>query len=153
MRRTLPPLLVAALAALLLAGCTAQDPVDRAALEQWKTDHDSAADDDLGVLAADVDPADPSPSSKDGITITFPEPEDIDHLEFTCFGDGTMSGGLTIRSGSTSRNTQSAEPMSCVDGTQRFPLPRTWRKAVEEVTFDAYDASKESTWQLRIVGG
>ncbi|MBF4609492.1 hypothetical protein [Curtobacterium sp. VKM Ac-1393] len=155
--RLFPALALPALAVVaLLAGCTSAPPVDEEALSAWQHAHErsGAGDDALATLYSRVNTGegqtDASGELQRGITITFEHPEQIDHLEFSCFGDARMTGGVMTTSESTSRTT-STDPMSCSDGQQRVDLPRTWRRDVDSISFNAFDSDRDSAWQVLVV--
>jgi hypothetical protein len=153
-RWTAAPAVVVA-GALLLSGC-APEPVDEAARDHWMTTHATAeddADDVLGVLSAQVDAGDRSGDvDMDGdVSMTFAGPAQIRSVEFSCFGDGTVSGFVIMRSGSSSRSMGTA-PMACADGVTRVRLPATWRSDVDGVSFAAGDSTRDSVWSVTIRG-
>jgi len=154
--RSVPALLLPAIAGvLLLAGC-AGPPVDEAALHAWEKRQMAAESDrDLGAMFAE-EPAGQSATGNDdeidrGVTITFAHPETVDHLEFSCFGDGHMSGSVMVVSRETSRN-HIIEAMPCGDGEQRIDLRRTWRADVDSISFNGFDSDRDSAWNVRVIG-
>jgi hypothetical protein len=155
--RTVPALLLPAIAGvLLLAGCAGPPPVDEAALNAWeKRQTATESDHELGAMYARQS-AGQGPTGDDdevdrGITIRYEHPETLDHLEFSCFGDGHMSGSITVVSGSTSRN-RWIDPMSCSDGQQRIDLRRGERSEVDSVSFNGFDSDRDSAWSVRVIG-
>jgi hypothetical protein len=152
-RWTAAPAVVVA-GALLLSGC-APEPVDEAARDHWMTTQATTEDDDdvLGVLSAQVDAGDRSGDvDMDGdVSMTFAGPAQIRSVEFSCFGDGTVSGFVIMRSGSSSRSMGTA-PMACADGVTRVRLPATWRADVDGVSFAAGDSTRDSVWSVTIRG-
>ncbi|MGY2900919.1 hypothetical protein ACVKXF_003581 [Curtobacterium sp. PvP017] len=155
--RHLPALVLPALAVVaLLAGCTSAPPVDEEALSAWQDaqEKSGAGDDALATLYSRVDTGEGQTDAlgelQRGITITFEHPEQIDHLEFSCFGGARMSGQVTTTSEATSRTT-STDPMRCSDGQQRVDLPRTWKRDVHSISFNAFDSDRDSAWQVLVV--
>ncbi|WP_412875785.1 hypothetical protein ACL00Q_06245 [Curtobacterium flaccumfaciens pv. flaccumfaciens] len=151
--RSVPALLLPAIAGvLLLAGCAGPPPVDEAALHAWeKRQRAVEPDAELGVLFAAVSPGDDdSDDPGTGVTITFPHPEPVDHLEFSCFGDGHMRAAFTIGSAGAAQ-TQPTEPMSCRDGAQRIDLPPELRRRADSVSFNGFDSDRDSAWYVRII--
>jgi len=155
--RSVPALLLPAIAGvLLLAGCAGPSPVDEAALHAWEKRQMAAESDrDLGAMFAE-EPAGQSATGNDdeidrGVTITFAHPETVDHLEFSCFGDGHMSGSVMVVSRETSRN-HIIEAMPCGDGEQRIDLRRTWRADVDSISFNGFDSDRDSAWNVRVIG-
>ena len=155
--RSVPALLLPAIAGvLLLAGCAGPPPVDEAALHAWeKRQMATDSDRDLGAMYAPESPGQSATGNDDeidrGITITFAHPETVDHLEFSCFGDGHMIGSVTVVSGSTSRN-DITEALPCGDGEQRIDLRRTWRADVDSISFNGFDSDRDSAWNVRVIG-
>jgi len=155
--RSVPALLLPAIAGvLLLAGCAGPPPVDEAALHAWeKRQMATHSDRDLGAMYAEESAGQSATGNDDeidrGVTITFAHPETVDHLEFSCFGDGHMSGSVLVVSGSTSRN-HITEAMPCGDGEQRIDLRRTWRADVDSVSFNGFDSDRDSAWNVRVIG-
>ncbi|PYY60762.1 MULTISPECIES: hypothetical protein [unclassified Curtobacterium] len=157
--RSVPALLLPAIAGVfLLAGCAGPPPVDEAALHAWEKRQmatDSDSDRDLGAMYAPESAGQSATGNDDeidrGITITFAHPETVDHLEFSCFGDGHMSGSVMVVSGSTSRN-HITESMPCGDGEQRIDLRRTWRADVDSISFNGFDSDRDSAWNVRVIG-
>ena len=151
--RSVPALLLPAIAGvLLLAGCAGPPPVDEAALSAWeKRQRAVESNTELGALFAAVSPGDDdSDEPGTGVTITFPHPESVDHLEFSCFGDGHMSGSFTIGSAGASQ-TRPTDPMSCRDGSQRIDLPAELRRRAESVSFNGFGSDRDSAWYVRII--
>jgi hypothetical protein len=151
--RSVPALLLPAIAGvLLLAGCAGPPPVDEAALSAWeKRQRAVESDTELGALFAAVSPGDDdSDAPGTGVTITFPHPESVDHLEFSCFGDGHMSGSSTIGSAGASQ-TRPTDPMSCRDGSQRIDLPAELRRRADSVSFNGFGSDRDSAWYVRII--
>lgn len=151
--RSVPALLLPAIAGvLLLAGCAGPPPVDEAALHAWeKRQRAVESNTELGALFAAVSPGvDDSDAPGTGVTITFPHPKSVDHLEFSCFGDGHMSGSFTIGSAGASQ-TQPTEPMACRDGWQRIDLPAELRRQADSVSFNGFDSDRDSAWYVRII--
>jgi hypothetical protein len=151
--RSVPALLLPAIAGvLLLAGCAGPPPVDEAALHAWeKRQMATDSDRDAGAMFARVSPRDDA-GDRPGtaITIEYAHPEMIDHLEFSCFGDGHMRGSFTVLSRSTTRSS-GGELLSCSAGHQRIDLPRTWRSHVDRITFNAADSDRDSAWYVRVI--
>lgn len=155
--RSVPALLLPAIAGvLLLAGCAGPPSVDEAALHAWEKRQMAAESDrDLGAMFAE-EPAGQSATGNDdeidrGVTITFAHPETVDHLEFSCFGDGHMSGSVMVVSRDTSRN-HIIEAMPCGDGERRIDLRRTWRADVDSISFNGFDSDRDSAWNVRVIG-
>jgi outer membrane murein-binding lipoprotein Lpp len=155
--RSVPALLLPAIAGvLLLAGCAGPPPVDEAALSAWeKRQMAIDSDRDLGAMYAQESAGQSATGNDDeidrGVTITFAHPETVDHLEFSCFGDGHMSGSVTVVSGGTSRN-HITEAMPCSDGEQHIGLRRNWRADVDSISFNGFDSDRDSAWYVRVIG-
>jgi hypothetical protein len=152
--RHLPALVLPALAVVaLLAGCTSAPPVDEQALGRWKTQQEARTETDdavLGVLSADTSPGDEDPAHLEpGVRVQFPDSRTIDHLEFSCYGNGHMRGIVrTVLPGGS----QSIEldPMDCRDSPHQIELSSS--KAVDSVAFNDFDSDRPSAWRLVIVG-
>lgn len=158
--RSVPALLLPAIAGvLLLAGCAAPPPVDEAALNAWeKRQMATESDRDRGAMFAQESAGQGATGATGaddevdhGITISFAHPETLDHLEFSCFGDGHMSGSLRVVSGSTSR-LRFVDGLSCSDGEQRIDLQRSERPDVDSISFNGFDSDRDSAWYVRVVG-
>ncbi|WP_146244231.1 hypothetical protein [Curtobacterium sp. MCBD17_032] len=141
--------------ASLLTGC-APEPVDEAALTRWTAAHQTAEDGDedvLGVLSGQVAARD---RARDvdvggGVSMTFARHAQITAVDFSCFGDGAMTGFVVTRSGSSSRST-GVDPVACAEGVHRVRLPATWRADVDEVSFTVGDSTRDSAWSLTVRG-
>lgn len=155
--RSVTALLLPAIAGvLLLAGCAGPPPIDEAALHAWeKRQMAIDSDRDLGAMYAPESAGQSATGNDDeidrGVTITFAHPETVDHLEFSCFGDGHMSGSVMVVSGGTSRN-NITEAMPCSDGEQRIDLRRTWRADVDSISFNGFGSDRDSAWHVRVIG-
>ena len=151
-RRTAVAVLAAA-GVLVLVGCT-QEPVDPAAVARWSAARAAAVRDDedvLVVLSADVGAGRSEEPDRRSVGSTFAGPAEIDALEFSCFGDGTMSTQVELQShGSTV--TYGAEPMQCGAAPQRLRVPVRWRHEVDRVAFGGGDSTADSAWQLTVRG-
>ncbi|NQW92354.1 hypothetical protein HQQ88_18835 [Curtobacterium sp. VKM Ac-2861] len=152
--RHLPALVLPALAVVaLLAGCTSAPPVDEQALAKWKTQQEASTETEdavLGVLSADTTPGDEDPAHLEpGVRVQFPDSRTIDHLEFSCYGNGHMRGIVrTVLPGGS----QSIEldPMDCRDSPHQIELSSS--KAVDSVAFNDFDSDRPSAWRLVIFG-
>ncbi|WP_248705069.1 hypothetical protein [Curtobacterium sp. MWU13-2055] len=152
--RHLPALVLPALAVVaLLAGCTSAPPVDEQALAKWKTQQEATTETEdavLGVLSADTTPGDEDPAHLEpGVRVQFPDSRTIDHLEFSCYGNGHMRGIVrTVLPGGS----QSIEldPMDCRDSPHQIELSSS--KAVDSVAFNDFDSDRPSAWRLVIFG-
>ncbi len=145
--------LLAAVGVLALAGCT-PEPVDPAAVDRWSASSDAAVehdDDVLAVLSAQVGAGKTEERERGSVAMTFAAPAEVDAVEFSCFGDGTMSGMLLLDARSTSRSL-GLEPLQCGDGPHRLRVPATWRHHVDRVSFGAGDSTADSAWQLTVRG-
>jgi hypothetical protein len=151
-----PHLLVPPLAVLLLlAGCTATPTVDEEALADWRSAQEAATETDpdvLGVLTADIQPGDEDPSEVGtGVTLRFPAAKAIDHLEFSCFGNGHMRGIVRIESRGGSGDF-TVDPVACRDSPNPIRLTRLASTDVDSVAFNGFDSDRSSAWRLVIVG-
>ncbi|WP_439694316.1 hypothetical protein ACRQ4B_08820 [Curtobacterium sp. SP.BCo] len=151
-----PHVLVPALAGvLLLAGCAAPPPVDEQALADWQSAQDAATEADpdvLGVLTADIGPGEQDPSDVGpGVSLQFPASHDVDHLEFSCYGNGHMQGIVRIQAGATSGSLR-LEPVDCRDSPHTVRLTELATTGVDSVGFTAFDSDRSSAWRLVIVG-
>ena len=151
-----PLVLVPALAGvLLLAGCAGPPPVDEQALADWRSAQETATEADpdvLAVLTGDIgpgqqDPADVGP----GVSVQFPASHDVDHLEFSCYGNGQMQGIARIQSGTASGSLR-LEPVDCRDSPHTIRLTDLASRKVDSVGFNAFDSDRSSAWRLVIVG-
>ncbi|MBT1677667.1 hypothetical protein [Curtobacterium aurantiacum] len=155
--RSVPALLLPAIAGvLLLAGCSGPPPVDEAALHAWeKRQMATESDRDRGAMFAQASAGQGATGDDDeadrGITISFAHPETLDHLEFSCFGDGHMSGSLRVVSGSMSR-VRFVDELSCSDGEQHIDLQRSERADVDSISFNGFDSDRDSAWYVRVIG-
>jgi type IV pilus biogenesis protein CpaD/CtpE len=155
--RTVPRTAVTALAAavvLVLVGCAQQQPVDPAAIHRWSKAQEAAVDGDddvLGVLAADGNAGHAEEPVHGSVAMTFAAPVQIDALEFSCFGKGTMSTSVELESRGTTVSF-GAEPMQCGERPQRLRVPAKWRHDVDRVGFGGADSTADSAWQLTIRG-
>ncbi|ROP74010.1 hypothetical protein [Curtobacterium sp. PhB115] len=154
--RHVPALLLPALAGVcLLAGCaSAAPPVDEDALHDWKSAQDAAVEteaDVLGVLQGDIGPGNDLSDAEPTVTLQFPASQYLDHLEFSCYGNGQMRGQVRTV---TERGAQSVEldEMACNDSPHRITLSRSARDAVDSVAFTGTDSDRSSAWRLVIVG-
>ncbi|WP_416395786.1 MULTISPECIES: hypothetical protein [unclassified Curtobacterium] len=140
---------------LAVAGCAATPPVDATELRQWRSAQDAATEADpdvLGVLTADIqpgrqDPADVGP----GVRLQFPASHDVDHLEFSCYGNGQMQGTIRIESRRGSGSFV-VDPVDCRDSPHPIRLTEFASTAVDSVGFAAFDSNRPSAWRLVIVG-
>ncbi|TDW44530.1 hypothetical protein EDF52_110174 [Curtobacterium sp. PhB42] len=152
--RHLPALVLPALAVMaLLAGCTSAPPVDEQALAKWKTQQEARTETEdavLGVLSADTTPGDEDPAHLEpGVRVQFPDSRTIDHLEFSCYGNGHMRGIVrTVLPGGS----QSIEldPMDCRDSPHQIEVSSS--KDVDSVAFNDFDSDRPSAWRLVIFG-
>ena len=152
--RHLPALVLPALAVVaLLAGCSSAPPVDQQALGKWKTQQEARTETEdavLGVLSADTTPGDEDPAHLEpGVRVQFPDSRTIDHLEFSCYGNGHMRGIVrTVLPGGS----QSIEldPMDCRDSPHQIELSSS--KDVDSVAFNDFDSDRPSAWRLVIFG-
>ncbi|PZE62905.1 hypothetical protein DEJ33_00165 [Curtobacterium sp. MCPF17_047] len=140
-------------AVLVLGGCT-QEPFDPAAVGRWSASSKAAVqgdDDVLVVLSAEISAGQTEEHAHGSVASTFAGPVEIDALELSCFGDGTMSTEVELEShGSTV--TYGAEPMQCGGRPQRLRVPAKWRHDVDRVGFGGGDSTADSAWQLTVRG-
>ncbi|MBF4609493.1 hypothetical protein [Curtobacterium sp. VKM Ac-1393] len=153
--RRFPALALPALAVVaLLAGCTSAPPVDEEALSAWESKQEARTETDdavLGLLSARISPGDggDDPEEQTGIRVQFPDSRTIDHLEFSCYGNGQMRGVVRTVS---ARGSQSIEldPMDCRDSPHQIELSSS--TAVDSVAFNGFDSDRSSAWRLVIIG-
>ncbi len=154
--RNVPLVVLPAVAGLvLLAGCAVEPAVDPRALHAWQDEQDAdeeRRDDVLGVLTAGVQRGHDDPGDAGSqITIEYPHPQTIEHLRFSCFGNGHMSGIVRTTS-ATGGGSEVVEDVACRDSPHRIDLPAAHRTDVERVSFAAYGSDRASEWRLVIVG-
>ncbi|MBT1623989.1 hypothetical protein KK101_14945 [Curtobacterium flaccumfaciens pv. oortii] len=154
--RHLPALVLPALAVVaLLAGCSSAPPVDEQALGKWKTQQEARTETDdavLGVLSADTSPGDEDPAHLEpGVRVQFPDSRTIDHLEFSCYGNGHMRGIVRTTAATASGSFELAA-MDCRDSPHRIDLTAMASKAVDSVAFNDFDSDRPSAWRLVIFG-
>lgn len=154
--RLVPTLLLSALAGvLLLSGCVQAPPVDERALAAWKTAQDASTEtepDVLGVLTADIAPGEEHPSDVGpGVRVKFPVSHTVDHLEFSCFGNGHMRGVVRIESRRGS-GSFTLDELACRDSPHPVTLTKAASTDVDVVSFNGFDSDRPSSWRLVIVG-
>jgi hypothetical protein len=147
----LPALAVVA----LLAGCTSAPPVDEEALSAWQAKQEAATETDdavLGVLSADAAPGNEDPEDVEpGVRLQFPASQTIDHLEFSCYGNGHMRGIVRTTAAEASGSFELAA-MACRDSPHRIDLTAMASKDVDAIGFNDFDSDRSSAWRLVIVG-
>ncbi|WP_144715785.1 hypothetical protein [Curtobacterium pusillum] len=141
-------------AVLLLTGCSAEPTVDQGALRTWQKQQDAAVERDdavLGVLTAAIDAEQGEPSRPGSdISLHFPASQRVDHVEFSCFGNGSMRAVVRVTSASGSRAV-TTDPMSCRDSPHRIALGGS-TAAVDGIGCSGFDSDRASEWRLVIVG-
>ena len=101
---------------------------------------------------ADIAPGHERPSDVEpGIRIKFPVSHTVDHLEFSCFGNGHMRGVVRIESRSGS-GTFTLDELACRDSPHPIELTKAASTDVDVVSFNGFDSDRPSSWRLVIVG-
>lgn len=145
---------VAVLGLSLLAGCSG--PVsDAGALSAWQRQQDQVTEADpavLGVLVADVDAGERAPQEvRPGVRLQFPATQPVDHLEFSCYGNGQMRAVIRTVAGNETRDT-TLGAMACRDSPHRVDVPRGSPDGIDSVACSGFDSNRPSTWRLVVIG-
>ncbi|OIH93696.1 hypothetical protein [Curtobacterium sp. MCBA15_001] len=149
-----PAVLVAVLGVALLGGCSSPSS-DAGALSAWQRQQDLATEADpavLGVLVADVDAGEQAPQEiRPGVRLQFPASQPVDHLEFSCYGNGAMRAVIRTVAGDATRDT-TVGTMACRDSPHRIDVPRGTSAGIDSVACSGFDSDRPSTWRLVVIG-
>lgn len=154
--RRVHAVVVPALAGVLVAltGCSATS-VDSGALADWQEQQDQVAEANpgvLGVLVSNIDAGEQAPQEVEpGVRLQFPASQPVDHLEFSCFGNGQMRAVIRTATDTGSRDT-TVGAMRCRDSPHRIAVPDGSPAAIDSVACSAFDSDRTSTWRLVVVG-
>lgn len=136
-----------------LAACATPD-VDVDALDAWREKASSAElpSDAVAAMSGTVTPSDGEPVQDDGVTVDLPDPAAVTTVEFSCFGDGTMSLSVTS-SGPDSGAGFTTDPLLC--GESPHDLGRVGIAGgvgITSITVSVSEADRESAWWVVVHG-
>jgi hypothetical protein len=153
--RLVPVVVLPALVGVLLAGCSAEPTVDQDALRTWQQEQDAAVERDdsvLGVLTAGVDAGQGAPSRPGrDVSVQFPATHAVDHVEFSCSGNGSMRAAVRVVSAGGSRSVET-DSLACRDSPHRIGLGSGAIAAVDGIGCSGFDSDRSTDWRLVIVG-
>lgn len=138
----------------LLAGC-ASPSSDAGARSAWQRQQDQITEADpavLGVLVADIDAGERAPQEvRPGVRLQFPASQPVDHLEFSCYGNGQMRAVIRTVAGDETRDT-TLGTMACRDSPHRVDVPRGTSAGIDSIACSGFDSDRPSTWRLVVIG-
>lgn len=117
-RRTPPLALAVAATVLALCGCAPDDP-DPAEVDAWQSETGLAAEsgDDVLAVLTGVIPRDLELSDGVQVTTDFDTPVTVSTVQFSCFGEGTMTLSISTigGEGDSTSTAYGSDPFACAD--------------------------------------
>lgn len=146
MRRITAFTLVAAGLGLALVGCTSEPPQDaetEAAMQQWSSTLEADLPGDVTTIGGA--PSYEDAPLTDSTRVDFESPATFERLEFSCFGDGTMS--LSVRGDAASGTTSSTiENMQCAKSPHMVEMSMIGTDPLNHLSASGYGSSQQSAW-------
>lgn len=124
-------------------------------MNAWRVEQDTAAnsrDDLAAALSANVAAGRGDEFDQPTVEVEFDEPLPIEHIEFSCFGDGTMRGWATAQSGN-STYTRGLDPFDCSDSPYEIDPATFGSQPIDRFEFIGYDSDRDSAWQVTLRHG
>ena len=148
--RVVPVAVALALSAAALSACapTPAEP-DRDALQAWVQDPGTEGAGVLASLTATVEAGTEADGPGDGVIVDFPSPVAVDRIEFTCFGEATVSVEAEIAGRSLTRGV-GAEGARCDEGT--VALDADYPAEVSRVRVNVPQTDVATAWRATVYG-
>lgn len=145
MRRITASALAAAGLCLVVVGCTngPQAPEAEAAIQRWSSSLAADLPDAVTTIGGAPSHEDAPPAV--GTRIDFDSPAVFERLEFSCFGDGTMS--LSVKGDAANGTTSSTiEGMQCAESPHTIETSMIGTDPLDRLTASGYGSSQQSAW-------
>jgi hypothetical protein len=151
MRRLAKPLLLGAGLALALTACSGAEPVDPAAIAQWRVGLEADAE-GASTLFAVVGPDSELDPDEDAMRIDFGSPLAVESVEFSCFGEGGMRARMTGIS-STGTTIHDLDAFDCSDSPHAIDAELLGETPLEAFGFTGHSVTEHSAWFVTVREG
>lgn len=139
-------------AAVLLTGLTAcsQEPSDPQAISQWQDEHQPSADDhEYELVMSSLISADTPREDSGHVGIDFEDPLTISGVEFSCYGEGSMTLGLEASvegNRETTGITTEMGPLDCAGSPHVLEVGLFDGQPLGDLMVRGYDSDADSAW-------
>lgn len=150
------PALVGLTGLVLVTGLTAcaTPSVDTEALDAWQermSDLELPSD-GLATMQGATRPSDAESPRDEGITATLPHPAAVTTIEFSCFGEGSMSLSITS-SGPESGAGATTDPLACAESPHDLGRVGIATGAgITSINASVTGSDRESAWRVVVHG-
>ena len=129
----------------------APDPVDRAQLDQWRSDRQADIDAD-GPFLAVLSSESTAGQEGDRVEAAFDRPELPGAITFECFGDGTVELQLDSASttGAANTTTTTVEAVDCAEGPHAIDPASLGTDPIGLIGVATTNADRDTSWFLTV---
>ena len=148
----------AAAAAMLVVftvtACSASEPPDDTAMQNWMSQQSRASDGGLGSMTAMASTMEAVTAAErdgelEGVRLDFTESLRVAAVEFSCFGSETMNARLHVMTGS-SHVGLTEEDVRCADSPVTIDLGSIGEQPATGVSADGYNEHGSGAWSVTV---